>query len=40
MNVLQYRPYNEKDAIVFLIMLAFMVVIFSLVKGVSECGKN
>lgn len=40
MNVLEYRPYNEKDAIVFLIMLAFMVVIFSLVKGVSECGKN
>ena len=40
MNVLEYRPYNEKDAVVFLIMLAFMVVIFSLVKGVSECGKN
>ena len=40
MNVLQYRPYNEKDAIVFLIMLAFMVVIFSVVKEVSECGKN
>ena len=40
MNVLEYRPYNEKDAIVFLVMLAFMVVIFSLVKGVSECGKN
>ena len=40
MNVLEYRPYNEKDAIVFLVMLAFMVVIFSLVKGGSECGKN
>ena len=40
MNVLQYRPYNEKDAVAFLIMLAFMVVVFSVVKGVSECGKN
>ena len=40
MNVLEYRHYNEKDAIIFLIMLAFMVVIFSVVKGVSECGKN
>jgi hypothetical protein len=40
MNVSEYRPCNEKDAIVFLIMLAFMVVIFSVVKGVSECGKN
>lgn len=39
-DVLFFRPYNEKDAIVFLIMLAFMVVIFSVVKGVSECGKN
>lgn len=40
MNVLEYRPYNEKDAIIFLVMLAFMVVIFSVVKGVIECGKN
>jgi hypothetical protein len=40
MNVSEYRPYNEKDAFVFLIMLAVMVAIFSLVKGVSECGKN
>ena len=40
MNVLQYRPYNEKDAIAFLIMLIVLVAIFSLVKGVSECGKN
>ena len=40
MNVLEYRPCNEKDAIIFLIMLTFMVVIFSVVKGVSECGKN
>ena len=40
MNVLEYRPCNEKDAIVFLIMLICMVVIFSLVKGVAECGKN
>ena len=40
MNVLEYRPCNEKDAIVFLIMLIVLVVIFSVVKGVSECGKN
>ena len=40
MNVLQYRPYNEKDAIVFLIMLIVLVVIFSLVKGAEQCGKN
>ena len=40
MNVLEYRPYNEKDAIVFLIMLICLVVISSVVKGVSECGKN
>ena len=40
MNVLEYRPYNEKDAVAFLIMLACMVAIFSLIKGVSECGKN
>ena len=35
-----FRPCNEKDAIAFLIMLAFMVAIFSVVKGVFECGKN
>ena len=40
MNVLEYRPCNEKDAIAFLVMLISLVVIFSLVKGVSECGKN
>ena len=40
MDVVFIRPGNEKDAIVFLIMLAFMVAIFSVVKGVSECGKN
>ena len=40
MNVSEYRPCNEKDAIVFLIMLISMVVIFGLVKGVFECGEN
>ena len=40
MNVLEYRPYNEKDAVAFLIMFISMVVIFSLVKGVIRCGKN
>ena len=35
-----FRPCNEKDAIAFLIMFISMVVIFSVVKGVSECGKN
>ena len=40
MNVSEYRPCNEKDAIVFLIMLISLVVIFSLVKGVFRCGKN
>lgn len=35
-----FRPCNEKDAIIFLIMLAFMVAIFSVVKGVFRCGKN
>ena len=40
MNVLEYRPYNEKDAIMCIIVLIGMVVIFSLVKGVIECGKN
>ena len=35
-----FRPCNEKDAIMFLIVFACLVVIFSVVKGVSECGKN
>lgn len=35
-----FRPCNEKDAIIFLIMLICMVVIFSVVEGVFRCGKN
>ena len=39
-NVLFNRPYNEKDATVFLIMFVCMVVIFIVVKGAEQCGKN
>ena len=33
MNVLEYRPYNEKDAIMYIIVLIGMVALFSMVKG-------
>lgn len=35
-----FRPCNEKDAIIFLVMLISMVVVFSVVKGAEQCGKN
>ena len=35
-----FRPCNEKDAIGILVCVICLVVIFSVVKGVSECGKN
>ena len=35
-----FRPCNEKDAIMFLIVFACMVALFGLVKGVIQCGKN
>lgn len=35
-----FRPCNEKDAIIFLVMLISMVGVFSVVKGAEQCGKN
>ena len=39
-DVLFFRPYNEKMAIGILVSVICMVAIFSVVKGVFECGKN
>ena len=39
-NVLFFRPYNEKMAVGILISVISMVALFGLVKGVIQCGKN
>lgn len=39
-DVLFFRPYNEKMAVGILVCVICLVVIFGLVKGVIQCGKN